>query len=1183
MHLQRLNKIVFILAVPLLLLLLFTTITQPAISEQQTNMTGSMPPIPTDPPRADKISFGPLNGLGEATVTGAPGAVLPDAHVFLVNLNSSHQSHVMSQPDGSFNAQIFAPPGSNIMVKHGPDHQFWHVDPWEDIELGSKGFLTVFPSTTIYQPHQHSAGPDSLPFAAVGGIDIDSEAMTRTIGAAWSMTGTVSPINNLNPGDKITVEATIRLYSQDISSTTNPSTITLQMDGARPWLMLFDEEGNPLPYYNQAGSNRLTPTGFPILDSTRPEVGSQATWEPVNWQYKGGNIIEGDLTMELTLEQGVPPGIYRPILELKFTGVPSGSEWRAALLSWMGGLPPFTYNSSGAALPPLVVSPQAGSGPNNLFGGQDPRLIWYLQMDNPSVGTRGTGAIEDQGIFQPASFVTAQGAPYILPPRDPVSGDPAVYRLEPTLPMISYGRGMSPGPPLLPFVLPGGQLCVTIHEPDGQQNDLGCNAFSQSRSGDKSTAGGELLNFGTIEVSEYYGLMAANDQFEIAFTKAGHHVIEMSGWVEDVWGNHYDGGGTYEVWVAQPFDLVPGLLPGTPLAVGDAINPTVQLHPRLPAYVNLTIHHFPYSDPNQMQTYVIEGFANRFGYFAPDGPSVSLDDPGEYRLDLFAEYLDPDTGEVYAAAATWGGVVMTPPGQAQLVAHGRRGSDNFTGIPNQWFVFCDPDLQPPLLEGSTPHLLNPYQNGDVLWSYDLYLNDIPECLGDALMMNSSIQDTVGTVEAAITTRYNRMPFPVAPPGNFIQRAQADALPLFSSTSSGRPVSLFPDETDQIAYAYLSSQRPGVRVRESVAEDRQGSGYWRLDSMYDGQPGVGVEGDLPNDFKYQFVGAVYRDLESGLNEYLGQGTGWVHLPYSDPTGSRAMPPFSGPGNGGWPTTGGPLMTLKGQDIHMFILPTGVRPGAVLQMGDRFDFGGHLMPTLDSRVAVTVTAPSGQTHQVTGQANAIGYFYNPADSFVLNEPGRWTADVKVWHDGQIGSGGQVNCDPNNPFDPQLPCPSGDVLGSVNGTYAFYVVPYGSPRLVLTEPAPGRIIFGPQVTPIDVSGPIPLGVTNATVDYTISMPGFILQEGQSQIANGNFSLTFDPAALAMNFPNLDLIGLYSMEAGLADTFSFGLLLTGQQDGQTVHYATTLTIQGDQVYVENAEDVPLPPVYLPAVLAND
>ncbi len=86
-----------------------------------------------------------------------------------------------------------------------------------------------------------------------------------------------------------------------------------------------------------------------------------------------------------------------------------------------------------------------------------------------------------------------------------------------------------------------------------------------------------------------------------------------------------------------------------------------------------------------------------------------------------------------------------------------------------------------------------------------------------------------------------------------------------------------------------------------------------------------------------------------------------------------------------------------------------------------------------------------------------------------------------------------------------------------------------------------------------------------------------------NGQFSLTFDPVALNADFPNLDLIGRHGQDvAGLADTFSFGLLLTGRQDGMEVYQATTLTIQGDQVYVENAVDVERPHVYLPLVLSS-
>ena len=1153
------------------------------------------PAIPREPPRADRISFGALDGLGEATVTGAPGAVLPLANVLLINVNTSHQAFVRSEADGSFEAKLFAPPGSFITVKHGPDHKFWQGTDQGAIQFG----LTIFPSTTIHRPHTHSGDSNTLPFAGAGAIDIDTGVPT-SIGAAWSLSGTVGPVEDLRAGDQVRVEATVRLYSQAISGSTDVSAISLQLGDVRPWLMLFDNGGEPLPAVNQAGSARLTPGGLPILDRRRPEMLTALDSQAVDWQFMGGNIIEGHLTLDMFLDSNMPPGVYRPVLGLEFTGVPAGSGWRAA---GVGTIPSFTFRTSEVALPPLEVRAQAaaaGSGPN---AAESARLVWYLLMDHASLGTRGTGAREDRALFQPSSFVVTQGAPYVVSPTV-FDGTAATYRLEPYLPSIAYGRGATPDQPLLPFKLPGGQLCVSVEEPDGKEHDLGCETFAQSVSGDESTLLGELLNFGTIEVSEYYGLTTASHLgvhnprqpgnseggrcrapdggppglngaapfrrgcFEVSLVKPGHHIISMDGWVEDVWGNRYDGGGTYDVWLAHPIDIDPGLLPGTPLAVDDAVNPVVQLQPRLPADVTLTVTHFPESDPARKQTYVAAGRANRFGHFAPDGPPIRLGEPGEYRLDLTAEYLDPASGELYMGAATWGGVVMTPADNATLVAHGRRGIDNLTtSLTDQWFVLCEIDPLPPL--GSLGHIFNPYLNGDVIWSREDF-DDPSECRGDALILGGSVQDTVGAVETAVEGRFSPPDYPLHSPGTFDQRVQADELPLFSSTTSRRAVSLVPQETDQIAYAYLSSQRPGVRVRESVAEDGQSSGYWRFDSMYDNQFGVGLEGDLPNDFKYQFVGIVYRDLARGFSEYLGHGSGWFHLLDNDVTGSRVMPPFSGPGNGGWPTTGGPLLHLKGEYVHMFILPTGVRAGTVMQLGDRFDFAGHVMPTLDSRVEVEVTAPSGQTRLVSGRANQVGYFYDPHDSFVLDEPGRWTANVRVWHDGQIGSGDQVNCDPAAPFDSLRPCPSGDVLGSANGQYTFYVVRAESPRLTLSTPAPGRLDFEQGVVSINISGPVPAGVVDAAVDYTISMPGFILEQGEADIANGSFSLTFDPVALHADFPNLDLIGRHGPEPGLADTFSIGLLLTGQQEGKEVYRATTLTIQGDQLHVESAADAP-------------
>jgi len=320
-----------------------------------------------------------------------------------------------------------------------------------------------------------------------------------------------------------------------------------------------------------------------------------------------------------------------------------------------------------------------------------------------------------------------------------------------------------------------------------------------------------------------------------------------------------------------------------------------------------------------------------------------------------------------------------------------------------------------------------------------------------------------------------------------------------------------------------------------------------------------------------VGTVYRDLESGQSEYLGQGSGWVYIPDDDPLGVRVMPPFAGPGNGGWTTEGGPILTLKGLEIHAFILPTGTRPGAVLETGDTFRFAGHVMPTLDSRVAVTTTAPSGARRAGGGQANEIGYFSDPGDDFAVDEPGLWSVNVRVWHEG-FCSGGQTI----------PPYSSGDVLGSENGRYWFYVVFKGSPPLNVSTPAPGFLTFGQQVTPIAIAGSVPSGLSGATVDYVIRMPGYILQRGQVPPSADRYQITFDPVALQRDYPNLDLVGRDTWRAGLADTISIGLLLRGRSGGAPVYRANTITLQGEQVFVGGAAPRPTQNVHLPLILRD-
>ena len=109
-----------------------------------------------------------------------------------------------------------------------------------------------------------------------------------------------------------------------------------------------------------------------------------------------------------------------------------------------------------------------------------------------------------------------------------------------------------------------------------------------------------------------------------------------------------------------------------------------------------------------------------------------------------------------------------------------------------------------------------------------------------------------------------------------------------------------------------------------------------------------------------------------------------------------------------------------------------------------------PELPSKIEVVFTSPSGLTRTVRGQANAIGWFHDPRHDFAAGESGVWKAKMKLLFDGHT-SAGQVT----EPF------PTGDVLGSRDGEFFFYVVDGDAPQLTVSANA------GSTVRPAD--GPV------------------------------------------------------------------------------------------------------------------
>jgi len=1083
-------------------------------------------PYPEDPPDRSKITVGEIDGLGEALVTGDAGAVDGFVHVLVINLDSLHQAHAVSAADGSFSTRIFAPPGSALLVKHGA----MPMERWQEVAVGVSFQFSPFPGTIIELPHTHQAGDQRIPFAAVGAVDFRVDFMPETVNwvnAGWVITGEFGPSRSLSAGDSLRIEGTFRAYSPAIDSTTDLE--TLSVDADLDLLQLFAGDGRavgPTAFM----SSRLTPTGFPIQgDGMAARHLEGASISISDFTLVGEHSIEGTFVVDTQLPADLGEGMYRPFFSFRFSGFPAYEEWIAAEV-YSAGLEPFQK-----ALPPIFVG---GEAP------EPPRMVWHLLLDNPVQGIRGTGAVEDREHFGFTHRIATQGSPYVIPPVDQRTGRPITYRLEPYMPRMSFTDRRIPSRPALPLALPGGMLNVVVEAPDNPPRDLGSAPILQSVSVTRTAANGDDLNPGTTQFNDMFSLTTGEESFEVTFDSYGRHFVIMNGFVDDIWGNTYVSEGAYELWVAEVLDIDPGVLPSVPLAVGDAFNPAVRLTPGVPAEVTMIVTLFPESDLSAAIVQTVSGTANQYGRFSSDDSPITMDYPGEYRVDLTARYT-ADSGEMYMGAMTWGGIVMTPPAEAELIAHGRRGLDSMEQIPGSWFV-SSRDLTIP--EGNVSHTYNSYYNGDMLWTR---ISDITWG-GDSLLLVATLQDLVGTTGQDIWDRAQLMGLESAPPGTFTERFQTGEMPVFTSTTSGLSPLIAPEDIDQIAYSYRSSQRPGVRVRELVSGEIFTPDYWRLDTQYDRQFGVGLLGDQANDFKFQYAGVVFRDLPSGRNEYLGQGSGWIFIPEDDVLGSRSMPPFAGQGNGGWTTEGGPILTLKDQDIDMFILPTGTRPGAVLEVGDTFHFAGHLMPTLASNVAVTLTSPRGTQYPLGGQANSVGYYYNPADNVIVDEPGAWAVDVRVWHDGQCSGGATVP-----------PYPQGDVLGSDNGRYWVYVVDPDRPRLEINAPSPGYFDIGDTVQPVTIEGRLPADLDNAVVEYTISMPGTILEQGEVEPVGRKFEIVYDPVALKQDFPNIDLMGRDDRRPGLADTIIIGMLLSGEADTATVYYANTVTLQGQRVFV--------------------
>ena len=523
------------------------------------------------------------------TITGQAGAVPGTYTVFIQSLQTGAAIKTTSASDGSFQAEVLATEGSTIVVGYGGDQA-------RDLMSGGSAV-----QTTVSLPRPSS--PTEIPFTVAAPDGVGT--------GLWVAKGTQNGWS-YRPGD------TIR-YTIDFAYTSPNITGSIDLEEIRarrlyPRLNLSrmsDAEGNPV----QATfiPVLLTPTGLPIFSRDGYEHHAEPFAATLNSIERTGDTLTMSIDFSQLIPGWLPSGYYvgrirwepRRIWQGTQPANPPGGDQGDLLLR------------GGAAAQTLLPAMRIGTP-------APPRIPWMLLANTLSNGSRGAVAREDKGAFNLGNKVTFNADKFIIPKG-------RSYRLEPFLPTLGFHMGgpNRVAPPLVSFLVPSGELHVTVTHPDGTVEDLGRAPFRSAR-----TDPG--IVFGPTSVQALYELTTLDPSFDYEFPAYGHYVVQMEGWVRDATGITYSGGGSYDVYVAETLDLDLGTFLNTPFEVGDTMSPVVHTRPGVPADVTVDFKLFPNSSTRDVISKTIIGRANRYGYFHPGAAAEQLriTSPGEYVVDV---------------------------------------------------------------------------------------------------------------------------------------------------------------------------------------------------------------------------------------------------------------------------------------------------------------------------------------------------------------------------------------------------------------------------------------------------------------------------------------------------------------------------------------------------------------------
>ncbi|MFH1676875.1 MAG: hypothetical protein ABIC40_07605 [bacterium] len=869
----------------------------------------------------------------------------------------------------------------------------------------------------VVSPAASGQAPNTIPSWT------DSGSMAE--GGSWEAKITASS-RSFEPGDMITVSVDFTIRSLGLAYNINRiNGIYTLVTGSRE----FNETGDMTGGSHMMGSTILTGTGLPIKGEIsglptdrfggpfRNPIDSFIVTAPpmLDVDLKNGTI-HGTVLHTISLADDTPKGWYRIRADI---GLEITENSRITLWGIDPTLPTTGYDKQTFADTGLI-----SVGTSN-----QPRMIWSLFSGILSNG--GVVAVEDRG-YVAVDRGDGFSSLTVLPMTNE-DGMQIRYLIEPDFPFLKnpFMKAASPSSELNYH---SGWMEARIEDPGGVIIDLGGASFAGARG---------------------LGATTMSDRFTYSFSSYGLFKIELKGWIKGSDDQVYTGGGVYEVYIANPLEIKPDILPGTPFKPDDYIDTGFKVYPPFPVDARVTWS----IDPNSKGTCDTGAFdirTNRWGYYSPPiietrnrfsrAQILQFTKSGEYKITWTASYKEKD-GTLWIGEKTIIGVVF--PKDKIILSSRPPSSDSFS-------ITSDARYFPvPSDSGDSIHLpLTDSNNIPTIFTFPMGF--FPESVTGFRTDDTALQPVNADVA-----------------GIFVTPRLASSNGLFPQN--------YPETIDRKAYLIDTTVRSDGSVRTDVREGAENAHIPY--PVYPWLPGE-IPADADGDIYHFWSAMVYRDMLNDSTRY-GYYSGGAVLDSSVTVAKLHE-------------LGTPL-TTDGWGAHNLLLHNvAVAPGAIMSKGFLFTSAGYYLP-LDPETVLefTVTAPGGQPKTIKVKCGDSGYACNMLNRFNFDQTGVWLAQARIVLNDQEGGIRGVN---------------------TGQPYEFYVIDDDNKypiRFHIGWKTPMETGNDIVVLTGDL---LDSGFTQGKVNISVTFNGAVIEQTHRTMENSAFVYSIDLGQIGFSLPNYD-----------------------------------------------------------------